>query len=105
MIFSPLSRAPSSGSEEEEAMSQGSEENGVEGGAVEGETLYGPHKVKVVKNQQGFGFNVRGQVSEGGQLRSIGGELYAPMQYISAVLETGPAAEAGLKIGDRILEV
>ena len=65
----------------------------------------GPHAVKVVKNQQGFGFNVRGQVSEGGQLKSIGGELYAPMQYISQVLEGGPAEAAGLKIGDRILEV
>lgn len=65
----------------------------------------GPHAVKVVKNQQGFGFNVRGQVSEGGQLKSIGGELYAPMQYISAVLEGGPGAVAGLRVGDRILEV
>lgn len=65
----------------------------------------GPHLVKVIKNQQGFGFNVRGQVSEGGQLKSIGGDLYAPMQYISQVLEGGPAEEAGLKVGDRILEV
>ena len=65
----------------------------------------GPHDVTVVKNQQGFGFNVRGQVSEGGQLKSIGGELYAPMQYISAVLEGGPAEKAGLRVGDRILEV
>ena len=89
-------------------MSQESEENGVAGGAdlsEEESNVPGPHAVKVVKNQQGFGFNVRGQVSEGGQLKSIGGELYAPMQYISAVLETGPAAEAGLKVGDRILEV
>ena len=69
------------------------------------ESIRGPHAIKVVKNQQGFGFNVRGQVSEGGQLKSIGGELYAPMQYISAVLEGGPAAKAGLKVGDRILEV
>lgn len=67
--------------------------------------IQGPHPVKVVKNQQGFGFNVRGQVSEGGQLKSIGGDLYAPMQYISAVLEGGPAATAGLRVGDRILEV
>ncbi len=64
-----------------------------------------PHPVKVKKSAQGYGFNVRGQVTEGGQLKSIGGELYAPMQYISAVLEGGPAEEAGLKIGDRILEV
>ncbi len=71
----------------------------------EGEENGGAHTVKVVKNQQGFGFNVRGQVSEGGVLKSIGGELYAPMQYISAVLDTGPAATAGLKVGDRILEV
>lgn len=89
-------------------MSQESGENGVMGGAdlsEEEHNVPGPHAVKVVKNQQGFGFNVRGQVSEGGQLKSIGGELYAPMQYISAVLESGPAAEAGLKVGDRILEV
>ena len=64
-----------------------------------------PRLVKVVKTQHGFGFNVRGQVSEGGQLKSIGGQLYAPMQYISAVMNDGPAAEAGLKVGDRILEV
>lgn len=66
---------------------------------------HAPHPVKVRKSAQGYGFNVRGQVTEGGQLKSIGGELYAPMQYISAVLEGGPAEEAGLKIGDRILEV
>lgn len=65
----------------------------------------GPKTVKVAKTQHGFGFNVRGQVSEGGQLKSIGGELYAPMQYISAVMKDGPAEEAGLKVGDRILEV
>ena len=64
-----------------------------------------PHTVTVVKNQHGFGFNVRGQVSEGGQYKSIGGQLYAPMQYISAVMKEGPAEAAGLKIGDRILEV
>ena len=65
----------------------------------------GAHAVCIRKGVQGFGFNVRGQVTEGGQLKSIGGELYAPMQYISAVLEGGPGEEAGLKIGDRILEV
>lgn len=80
------------------------DENGVQPNG-EAESDDGPHQVKVVKNQQGFGFNVRGQVSEGGQLKSIGGELYAPMQYISAILEGGPAEAAGLKIGDRILEV
>ena len=71
----------------------------------EDDNVTGPHSVCVCKGTQGFGFNVRGQVSEGGQLKSIGGELYAPMQYISAVLAGGPAEEAGLKIGDRILEV
>ena len=44
----------------------------------------------------GFGFNVRGQVNEGGTLRSINGELYAPLQHVSAVLEQGAAEQAGL---------
>ena len=65
----------------------------------------GPRIVKIQKSHLGFGFNVRGQVQEGGTLKSIGGELYAPMQYISAVLEEGPATDAGLKVGDFILEV
>lgn len=38
------------------------------------------HTVTIYKNETGFGFNVRGQVSEGGQLKSINGELYAPLQ-------------------------
>lgn len=53
----------------------------------------------------GFGFNVRGQVSEGGTLKSINGELYAPLQHVSAVLEGGAAQTAGVYKGDRILEV
>jgi C-terminal processing protease CtpA/Prc len=53
----------------------------------------------------GFGFNVRGQVSEGGNLKSINGELYAPLQHISAVLPGGAAETAGIFRGDRILEV
>ncbi len=85
-------------SEEEPTLNEDAGEEGESG-------VKGPHAVKVVKNQQGFGFNVRGQVSEGGQMKSIGGELYAPMQYISAVLEGGPAEAAGLKVGDRIVEV
>ena len=64
-----------------------------------------PREVKLVKGSHGFGFNIRGQVSEGGQLKSIAGVLYAPMQYISAVLEGGPADEANIKVGDRVLEV
>jgi sorting nexin-27 len=53
----------------------------------------------------GFGFNVRGQVSEGGTLRSINGQLFAPLQHISAILEGGAAQKAGVFKGDRILEV
>lgn len=44
-------------------------------------------------------------MSEGGQLRSINGELYAPLQHVSAVLRGGAAAKAGLLKGDRILQV
>lgn len=65
----------------------------------------GPRCVTIYKSDTGFGFNVRGQISEGGQLRSINGELYAPLQHVSAVLENGAAEKAGIKKGDRILEV
>uniref|UniRef100_A0A8C6SF06 Sorting nexin 27a n=1 Tax=Neogobius melanostomus TaxID=47308 RepID=A0A8C6SF06_9GOBI len=51
----------------------------------------GPRVVRIVKSESGYGFNVRGQVSEGGQLRSINGELYAPLQHVSAVLPGGAA--------------
>ena len=66
---------------------------------------YKPRLVQLRKGERGFGFNVRGQISEGGQLRPINGELYAPLQHISAVLPDGPADEAGLVTGDRILQV
>lgn len=65
----------------------------------------GPRIVRIVKSESGYGFNVRGQVSEGGQLRSINGELYAPLQHVSAVLPGGAADRAGIAKGDRILEV
>lgn len=65
----------------------------------------GPRCVTIYKTETGFGFNVRGQVSEGGQLRSINGELYAPLQHVSAVLPQGAAEKAGVRKGDRILEV
>lgn len=65
----------------------------------------GPRVVTISKTETGFGFNVRGQVSEGGQLKSINGELYAPLQHVSAVLEGGAAQKAGIRKGDRILEV
>ncbi|MGH0189637.1 UNVERIFIED_CONTAM: hypothetical protein FKN15_037119 [Acipenser sinensis] len=64
----------------------------------------GPRLVRIVKSDSGYGFNVRGQVSEGGQLRSINGELYAPLQHVSAVLPGGAADRAGISKGDRILE-
>ncbi|XP_051901802.1 sorting nexin-27-like [Pristis pectinata] len=65
----------------------------------------GPRTVRVLKSDSGYGFNVRGQVSEGGQLRSINGELYAPLQHVSAVLPGGAAERAGVQRGDRILAV
>ncbi|CAH1797029.1 unnamed protein product [Owenia fusiformis] len=65
----------------------------------------GPRLVTISKTETGFGFNVRGQVSEGGTLKSINGELYAPLQHVSAVLEGGAAELAGIQKGDRILEV
>ncbi|KAJ1371850.1 hypothetical protein KIN20_033881 [Parelaphostrongylus tenuis] len=64
-----------------------------------------PHLVTIVKTNTGFGFNVKGQVSEGGQLRSLNGQLYAPLQHVSAVLPDGAAERANLKRGDRILQV
>ena len=48
---------------------------------------------------------MRGQVNEGGPLKSINGRLYAPLQHVSAVLEGGAAEMAGVLKGDRILEV
>ncbi|XP_033749898.1 sorting nexin-27-like isoform X1 [Pecten maximus] len=65
----------------------------------------GPRVVTITKTETGFGFNVRGQVSEGGVLKSINGVLYAPLQHVSAVLEGGAAQRAGIRKGDRILEV
>ena len=60
-----------------------------------------PRVVTIVKSDTGFGFNVRGQVSEGGQLKSINGELYAPLQHVSAVLEGGAAEKAGISKEDK----
>lgn len=64
-----------------------------------------PRIIELSKGPSGFGFNVRGQVSEGGQLKSINGELYAPLQHVSAVVEGGPAHVGGIRVFDRILEV
>lgn len=75
------------------------------GGPAATTVTSGPRLVRIVKSDSGYGFNVRGQVSEGGQLRSINGELYAPLQHVSAVLPGGAADRAGISKGDRILEV
>ena len=82
-----------------------SEEDSSPGSPGDYDSVPGPRIVTITKSETGFGFNVRGQVSEGGQLRSINGELYAPMQHVSAVLEGGAAQQAGVRKGDRILEV
>ncbi|XP_047140564.1 sorting nexin-27 isoform X1 [Hydra vulgaris] len=71
----------------------------------ENKDQYAPRYVKIKKGEKGFGFNVRGQVSEGGQMKAINGQLYPPLQMISAVLEGGPADKAKVRVGDRILEV
>ncbi|RUS90045.1 hypothetical protein EGW08_002232 [Elysia chlorotica] len=68
-------------------------------------TAASPRIVTITKTSTGFGFNVRGQISEGGILKSINGVLYAPLQHVSAVLEGGAAQKAGIRKGDRILEV
>ena len=65
----------------------------------------GPRKIYIKKSETGFGFNVRGQVSEGGPLKLYNGEFYAPLQQVSAVLAGGAAELAGLNKGDRILSV
>jgi sorting nexin-27 len=64
-----------------------------------------PHLVIIERADSGFGFNVKGQVSAGGQLKSLNGILYAPLQHVSAVLRGGAAENAGLLRGDRILQV
>ncbi|NXF74267.1 SNX27 protein, partial [Sclerurus mexicanus] len=81
---------------------EGEARPGARNGAGEGPPG-GPRVVRIVKSESGYGFNVRGQVSEGGQLRSINGELYAPLQHVSAVLGGGAADRAGVRKGDRIL--
>jgi sorting nexin-27 len=69
------------------------------------QTDSGPRKIHIKKSDTGFGFNVRGQVNEGGQLKVYNGEFYAPLQQVSAILIGGAAEKAGLQRGDRILEV
>lgn len=65
----------------------------------------GPRDVLIEKGDAGFGFNVRGQVSAGGQLKSINGVLYPPLQHVSMVMHQGAADVAGVRKGDRIIAV
>ena len=65
----------------------------------------GPRDVVIEKGDAGFGFNVRGQVSAGGQLKSINGVLYPPLQHVSMVMHQGAADVAGVRKGDRIIAV
>ncbi|CAF2055378.1 unnamed protein product [Rotaria magnacalcarata] len=64
-----------------------------------------PRSIIIKKANDGFGFNVRGQVVEGGQIKAIHGTLYAPLQHVSAVSNESAAEKAGLCIGDKILRV
>lgn len=65
-----------------------------------------PRDVYLEKSaKSGFGFNIRGQVNNGGQLKAINGILYGPLQHVSAVTEDGPAEIEGIRQGDRILAV
>ena len=82
-----------------------SDENSPPSSPEPGDDCSSPRIVTITKTETGFGFNVRGQVSEGGVLKSINGILYAPLQHVSAVLNGGAAQKAGILKGDRILEV
>lgn len=64
-----------------------------------------PRSIVIKKSKDGFGFNVRGQVVEGGQIKAIHGKLYGPLQHVSAVSNESSAEKAGLCIGDKILQV
>jgi sorting nexin-27 len=64
-----------------------------------------PRNICIKKSQDGFGFNLRGQVIEGGQVKAINGKLYGPLQHVSAVTSDSSAQQAGLRIGDKILQV
>ncbi|CAF4640526.1 unnamed protein product [Rotaria socialis] len=64
-----------------------------------------PRNIIIKKANDGFGFNVRGQVVAGGQIKAIHGTLYAPLQHVSAVSNESAAEKAGLCIGDKILRV
>ena len=50
---------------------------------VTSELKKGQRRIFIQKSETGFGFNVRGQVSEGGPLKIYNGEFYAPLQQVS----------------------
>lgn len=64
-----------------------------------------PRNILIKKSNDGFGFNVRGQIYEGGQIKAIHGILYGPLQQVSAVSNQSSAEKAGLCVGDKILQV
>eukprot|EP00039_Didymoeca_costata_P016460 m.297011 g.297011 ORF g.297011 m.297011 type:complete len:306 (+) comp16395_c3_seq14:3100-4017(+) len=59
----------------------------------------------VRRGAKGFGFNIKGTTQLGGTMMAIGGVLYPPLQYVSAVETEGAAYEGGIRLWDRILEV
>lgn len=38
-------------------------------------SVQGPHTILITKSETGFGFNVRGQIGEGGPMKSINGTV------------------------------
>lgn len=50
--------------------------------SVSPKTRMGPHTILITKSETGFGFNVRGQIGEGGPMKSINGKIsLAPLEY------------------------
>ncbi len=102
-------KPPSNTDTDRERADSTSTDDSIPSTEVDGPTRFkvnrGPRKIFIRKSETGFGFNVRGQVSEGGPLKLYNGEFYAPLQQVSAILTGGAAERAGLNRGDKILEV
>ena len=64
-----------------------------------------PRTITIKRSADGYGFNIRGQMYEGGQIKAIHGKLYAPLQYVSAVTRESLAEQGGLRVGDMIIEM
>ena len=58
------------------------------GGTVHRKQLQGPHTIAITKSETGFGFNVRGQIGEGGPMKSINGEVFDLWGGILAALSS-----------------